>query len=69
MKTGNSRLRLEDEAEAADETVRFSDSCPLLVMPRFKRGIQYSATLVASLNTRRGLLDRPLKPGEDERSL
>lgn len=34
------------------------------VMPRFKRGIQYAAAFGSSTNVS-GLLDRPVKPGDD----
>ena len=36
-------------------------------MPRFKRGIQYSVLPVCFHNARRGVLDRPVKPGDDAR--
>jgi len=34
-------------------------------MPRFKRGIQYSVSVVCAHNYRRGVLDRPVEPGDD----
>jgi hypothetical protein len=34
-------------------------------MPRLDRGIQYSVAAVLSRNIRRGILDRPVKPGDD----
>ncbi len=34
-------------------------------MPRFKRGIQYSVSSVCFDHVRDGLLDRPVKPGDD----
>ncbi|NEU97768.1 hypothetical protein FNJ47_18490 [Bradyrhizobium sp. UFLA 03-164] len=39
---------------------------PSAVMPRFMRGIQYSAAAVASRNFRRGVLGRPVEPGDDK---
>jgi hypothetical protein len=35
------------------------------VMPRFRRGIQYAGLPVCSRNIRRGVLDRPIKSGDD----
>jgi len=35
------------------------------VMPRFKRGIQYTAVLICLNNVRHGVLDRPVEPGDD----
>jgi hypothetical protein len=37
------------------------------VKPRFKRGIQKSVPLVCAHRARHGLLDRPVKPGDDAR--
>jgi len=34
-------------------------------MPRLDRGIQYSAAPVVSYYARHGVLDRPVKPGND----
>jgi len=34
-------------------------------MPRLDRGIQYAAAPAVSCNARRGILDRPVKPGDD----
>ncbi|PJG54921.1 hypothetical protein CVM73_12575 [Bradyrhizobium forestalis] len=34
-------------------------------MPRLDRGIQGSAAVIGSRNLRRGVLDRPDKPGDD----
>ncbi|QAU42066.1 hypothetical protein XH86_33610 [Bradyrhizobium guangdongense] len=34
-------------------------------MPRLDRGIQYSAAEVGADNCRRGVLGRPVKPGDD----
>ncbi|MDD1520359.1 hypothetical protein DCG74_08435 [Bradyrhizobium sp. WBAH42] len=34
-------------------------------MPRLDRGIQYAAAVVHSHKSRRGVLDRPVKPGDD----
>jgi hypothetical protein len=50
--------------------VRFGDCRtrkrePLSVMPRFKRGIQSSVPLKGVHNSRRGVLDRPVEPGDD----
>jgi len=38
-------------------------------MPRFKRGIQYSAEPLSSLHEPHGILDRPVKPGDDGKSI
>jgi hypothetical protein len=39
-----------------------------VVMPRFKRGIQYSVSLIFSHNARHGVLGRPVRPGDDKRN-
>jgi hypothetical protein len=36
-------------------------------MPRFKRGIQYPVSQLGAHNAHRGMLDRPVKPGDDNR--
>jgi hypothetical protein len=36
-------------------------------MPRFGRGIQYSVSPICGNNEQRGILDRPVKPGDDKR--
>jgi hypothetical protein len=44
---------------------------PLAVMPRLDRGIQYAAAAVGRAGSKRGcsgILDRPVKPGDDNRS-
>jgi hypothetical protein len=38
-----------------------------IVMPRFKRGIQYAVTSRMNANVS-GILDRPVKPGDDVRA-
>jgi hypothetical protein len=44
-----------------------AESRSLIVMPRFKRGIQY-AVLSRIGRTVSGILDRPVKPGDDARA-
>ena len=39
---------------------------PTTVMPRFRRGIQYAVFPIGVHNFGRGVLDRPVKPGDDE---
>jgi hypothetical protein len=33
------------------------------------RGIQYAVSQVVTVNIRRGVLGRPVKPGDDERNI